>query len=49
MIELKPIDLKECVDVIFKWIAIKMAESSSSTFHKNVYDFFQKLFEFLIA
>ena len=32
LIDSQPMDLMECVDVIFKWTAIKLAESSNTTF-----------------
>ena len=48
LIDTSPEDLMECVDVIFKWTTIKLAESSNTAFQNCVYDFFQKLFEFLI-
>ena len=38
----------DCVDVIFKWTAIKLGESNNTAFQGCVYDFYQKLFEFLI-
>ena len=49
LIDSSPEDLMECVDVIFKWTTIKLAESSNTAFQNCVYDFFHKLFEFLIA
>lgn len=49
LIESQPQDLMECVDVIFKWIFIKQAESGNTTFIVAVLDFYAKLFEFLIA
>lgn len=44
----QPQDLMECVDVIFKWTAVKLAESSNTAFQSALYDFYLKLFEFLI-
>lgn len=48
LIDSSPNDLMECVDVIFKWTTIKLAESNNTAFQNCVYDFFAKLFEFLI-
>ena len=38
----------EVVDIIFKWICVKMTESSNTTFALNVYDFYTTLFDFLL-
>lgn len=38
----------ECVDVIFKWTNVKLNESNNTAFQSSVYDFYAKLFEFLI-
>lgn len=46
--ESQPQDLMECVDVIFKWTAVKLAESSNTALQSAIYDFYTKLFEFLI-
>lgn len=48
MIETQPENLQEIVDIIFKWICVKMAESSNTTFALNVYDFYNTMFGFLI-
>ena len=48
MIESQPENLQEIVDIIFKWIYVKMMESSNTTFALNVYDFYKTLFDFLI-
>ena len=48
LINSSPDDLMECVDVIFKWTSIKLGESNNTAFQNCVYDFFGKLFEFLI-
>ena len=32
LIESQPEDIKECLDVIFKWTAVKMAESVNTAF-----------------
>ena len=39
----------ECVDVIFKWTSVKLGESNNTAFQSSVYDFYGKLFEFLIS
>lgn len=39
----------ECVDVIFKWTAVKLAESSNTAFQSALYDFYKKLFDFLVG
>ena len=49
LIDSAPQDLMDCVDVIFKWANVKLNESSNTAFQNSVYDFFNKLFEFLIA
>lgn len=49
LIDSAPDDLQECVDVIFKWTTIKLGESNNTAFQNCVYDFFGKLFEFLIG
>lgn len=49
LIETAPQDLMECVDVIFKWTSVKLGESNNTAFQSSVYDFFQKLFDFLIG
>lgn len=38
----------ECVDIIFKWTNCKLIESNNTAFQSSVYDFYAKLFEFLI-
>lgn len=49
LIESAPQDLMECVDVIFKWTNVKLNESGNTAFQSSVYDFYSKLFEFLIS
>ena len=48
MIQTQPENLMEVVDIIFKWICVKMTESSNTTFALNVYDFYTTLFDFLL-
>ena len=48
LIETQPDDLKECVDIIFKWTNVKLNESNNTAFQSSVYDFYSKLFMFLI-
>jgi len=48
LIDAAPEDLMECVDVIFKWTAVKLSESQNTAFQSGVYDFYLKLFEFLV-
>mmetsp|Transcript_39875 Transcript_39875/g.52188 ORF Transcript_39875/g.52188 Transcript_39875/m.52188 type:complete len:199 (-) Transcript_39875:2434-3030(-) len=38
----------ECVDIIFKWTNVKLNESNNTAFQSSVYDFYGKLFNFLI-
>ena len=38
MIQTQPHNLVEVIDIIFKWIYIKLAESNNTTFAVNVYD-----------
>ena len=49
MIESQPENLIEVIDIIFKWIFIKMHESSNTTFTSCVCDSLAKLFEWLIS
>ena len=49
LINTQPQDLMECVDVIFKWTSVKLGESNNTAFQSSVYDFYAKLFEFLIS
>jgi len=49
LIQTQPQELMECVDVIFKWTNVKLNESNNTAFQSSVYDFFEKLFEFLIG
>ena len=39
----------EVIDIIFKWIYIKLAESNNTTFAVNVYDSLAPLFAWLIS
>jgi len=48
LIQTQPAELMECVDVIFKWTNCKLNESNNTAFQSSVYDFYEKLFEFLI-
>ena len=48
MIDSQPENLQEIVDIIFKWIYVKMMESSNTTFALNVYDFYSTMFSYLI-
>lgn len=49
LVDSAPQDLMDCVDVIFKWANVKLNESGNTAFQNSVYDFFNKLFEFLIG
>lgn len=49
MIDTQPANLVEVIDIIFKWIFIKLAESSNTTFAVNVYDSLSTLFAWLIS
>ncbi len=49
MIEEKPDDIIQIVDVIFKWIYLKLDENTNTTFSIRVYDFLGMLFTFLIS
>ena len=49
MIEEQPDDLIQIVDVIFKWIYLKLDEISNTTFLMKVYDFLGVLFSFMLG
>ena len=48
MIEEQPDDLIQIVDVIFKWIYLKLDEVTNTTFLMKVYDFLAVLFNFML-
>ena len=48
MISTQPENLQEIVDIIFKWIYVKLMESSNTTFALNVYDFYNTMFSHLV-
>lgn len=48
MVEEQPEALLQVVDVVFKWIYLKLDESTNSTFTMKVYDFLVMLFALLM-
>ena len=49
MVEEAPDGVIEIVDVIFKWIYLKLDEITNTTFLMRAYDFLAILFDFLIG
>ena len=48
MVEEQPEHIVQIVDVIFKWVYLKLEESSTTTFIMKVYEFLGVLFNFLV-
>lgn len=47
LIDTQPDNLKECLDVIYKWCYIKLTESQNTTLYVSVFDGIQTIFDWL--
>jgi hypothetical protein len=43
----QPDSLKEVLDLVFKWTAVRLADSGNTQFGVKIFDFFAQLFNHL--